>query len=258
MQNLPQPLCLSLKLLSQEILVDATASLNNLPLLELELTAETVTADQLQSAMRHVSAATQLTRLFIQIRDIADVQAPHSIAVCEHLRPLSDLRSLFVSVGSQWYLGKRNVEHLSALVGLTSLDLRWDSCGPYLNPTLVCLLAVTLTNLRVLAMNDLPTPHLVYNRCIDETVLPAIGRLTALRALRLEPLSREVALRGLQLLTDLTGLENLDGFDAAGPGQAPAPGDGSVEWILGHNRALMCLDLWHAFVLMSVPTGIPQ
>lgn len=158
----------------------------------------------------------------------------HSIAVCEHLRPLSDLGSLFVSVGSQWYFGKRDVEHLSALVGLTSLDLRWDSCGPYLNPTLVCLLAVTLTNLRVLAMNDLPTPHLVYSRCIDETVLPAIGRLTALRALRLEPLSREIAPRGLQLLTDLTGLKNLDVLM-----QQALPGDGSVEWILGHNRALM-------------------
>lgn len=80
MQDLPQLLCLSLKLLSQEILVDATASLNNLPLHELELTVKTVTADQLQSAMRHVSAATQLTRLFIQIRDIADVQAPPGYA----------------------------------------------------------------------------------------------------------------------------------------------------------------------------------
>lgn len=78
----------------------------------------------------------------------------------------------------------------------------------------LCLLAVALTNLRVLSINKNGEDYEDRFRII--TALPAVGRLTSLEVLRLQGVSAEDARRGLQFLTDLSRLTALQGFDTAG------------------------------------------
>lgn len=215
LENSAQLRELSLELLSREILVDVAAAWHCVPLCELEISVDSLTAVELQQVVQHISAATQLTRLYISVLSIMDVLEPHSISICEYCRSLSKLESLHLSTDTRSNFAKQDAEHLSALVKLTELRLSYGGAGPYLDPTDVCLLAVTLTNLRVLVINESDALDAA-GGCINVSVLPAIGRLSKLERLHLECLERDVALRGLSLLTGLSSLYELEGFDRAG------------------------------------------
>lgn len=215
LENLSQLRSLSLVLYSLENLSSVAASWHSIPLRKLEIVVGSLTASELTQVVQHVSVATQLTRVSIRA-DITGGAAPYSVSVCEHFGLLCNLESLKLCVGVRKHFAKQNTEQLSALVKLTELSLAYDRAGPYVDPTVVCLLAVTLTNLRVLAINEFDVPDDDTGGCINESVLPAIGRLTQLEALRLEPLEQDVAVRGLGLLTGLSRLTELEGFDQAG------------------------------------------
>lgn len=189
--------------------------------------------------MQHVAAVTGLKQLTIRVPDIEREDFRKELAVCEYLSDLQGLESLALQLEVPSAFQERDVEHLSALVNLTELELCYNCRGPYLDATIVCLLAVTLTRLKVLSINESDEPHFAY-KCIDASVLPAIGRLKQLQSLRLEPLHYGVAARGLQLLTDLTRLTELVGFNSAGDEALQAFIDRLAERRQEYNFILSC------------------
>lgn len=210
-----QSLCLTLE--TQEHLLQGAAAWSQLPLTELHISASTVDSDDWQQIMQHVAAVTGLKQLSIRVPDIQREDIREELAVCKYLDHLQELESLALQVDVPNAFKEQDAEHLSALVNLTDLELCYNNRGPYLDTTIVCLLrlAVTLTGLKVLSINEFDEPHYAY-RYIDASILPAIGRLKQPQSLRLEPLDHGVATRGLQLLTSLTRLSEIGGLDAAG------------------------------------------
>lgn len=196
---------LSLHLRSTKYLIGAASSWQNLPLCELSISAQQLRSEQWQEFMQCVATATMLKKLVIRIEAIQRVHEEEKLAVCEYLGDLQGLAKLSLHIDEPHAFNKRDAEHLSRLTTLTALNLCSESSGPYIDATIVCLLAVTLTGLRQLCINgDAPDDNY---RCISVSVFPAIGRLVQLTSLCLEPLEHDVAVRGLQLLTDLTGLQ---------------------------------------------------
>lgn len=213
LRNLPQLKDLSLVLSLGGNIDELGASWQNLPLSTLYIQQHSATPLQLQGIIQHVCAATQLTDLHISIQileedDGGDLELP--LRVCEHLSTLVNLKSLGLSIGGPEDSAVDDAQHLTALSRLTFLSLCIGDSGPCVDGTSLCLLALSLTGLEELYLGE----NVGSGSCMS--ALPAIARLTALKALDLTTMDEDDARRGLQLLTGLSRLTRLGGFEEAG------------------------------------------
>lgn len=216
LQQLTQLIHLSLGMRVQpdERPMEVAAAWHQLPLCDLRLTSNLAKAAEVQQLMRHIAEATKLTGLQINISKVANAEA-HGLAVCEHLKSLQQLRSLDMCIDQPQTFKMQDAQHLSALTALTSMDLCYGGCGPGVDASTLCLLAVSLTQLRVLSIGVDSDPFDPV--CLASVpALPVLGKLTTLETLCVGRMSRSEAQRGLQFLTGLSRLNVLDGFHEAG------------------------------------------
>lgn len=194
--------------------MQSAAYWHKLPLCVLRMAANTLPGGQLHLLMSHIAAATQLTQLEISISDVLDLEA-HGLAICERLVPLKQLRSLKLGIGQPYDFSVQDAQHLAALTRLTSLDLCRKGSGPYLDAPTISLLAVSLTQLRLLCLGVGSEPFTAACRA-SMPALPVIGKLRGLESLCVGKLEGEEAHRGLKFLTGLSRLTLLDGLQEAG------------------------------------------
>lgn len=173
---------------------------------------------QWQTLVQHLAALSLLTMLDVRFGSIRSengvVVYPSSLVVCEHLRSLVQLKELTLivnklDVGVQGQLlPTQDAQHLTALTALRQLSL---SYFPYVDTTTLALLALKLTNLELLDIGG-------DSQGLGTAALPAIASLSNLQSLSLpsNALNETDAQRGLLLLTGLTRLTELLGFEQAG------------------------------------------
>lgn len=222
LSNLPQLQDFTLYLYPHDNIMQAAAAWHDFPLRCLYLGAELLSTGELQLLMQHVAAATKLTKLILGVRYLhpENVDAePTSIVVCRHLRALKELKQLRLNIFAPFAFEVQDAQHLTALNGLTNLKLGAGGSGPYLDASTVCLLAMSLTRLEKLSIRDHERSLLHPNLPLADFnmfALPVVGRLTALRSLKVGTLAVDDAQRGLLFLTGLTRLTTLVGFHKAG------------------------------------------
>lgn len=142
----------------------------------------------------------------------SDDEEVSMLSMCESFTALKQLEMLTLDVKTSAGTGDivygrlvdHDALHLTALTGLRDLCL--DVLGG-VDDTVVCALATTLTQLDCLLL-----PQAV----LSTAPLPAIGSLTNLEQLELRNYKKADAQFGLQFLTGLNQLTQLDGFDSAG------------------------------------------
>lgn len=238
LSQLPQLKEVALSVRSGTSLLEVAAAWHDLPLCSLVVDVDDtqMAYNSIQQLMQHVSAATQLTNLSVHISSLTagDAQNAPRVAVCNHLGLLKSLECLSLglpssrhSVGRNDDFTKQDTEHLSVLNRLSSLELCRGGSGPDVDTTTLCMLAVNLTRLRKLEVlhhadyDESPeSPSLSHSYDFRSyiTALPAIAKLTTLEVLGVEMQSTIAAQRGLQILTSLTNLTRLGGFQCAGTG----------------------------------------
>lgn len=201
-------------------LLDVAGAWRNLPLCALEIRCYgggwLITRAEVEQLMQHVVAATKLSKLDIDMPEVG-LSEPHTrtIAICEQLKALKHLKMLNVSLGSVDDFVGGDARHLSALITLRDLQIGSQMSGPYVDAETLCVLARNLTNLKLLDINkDVETTHQHSDGV--ELAIAAIAKLTGLELLWLETLSEIDARWGLQLLTGLSRLTQLQGFKKAG------------------------------------------
>lgn len=219
LQQLPQLVELSVSSRLQRGLLRFAPAWQNLPLCNLTLISLTsekeLTRQEFQQLVQHIGLATTLTNLDIYTPcSILDAPEDPKFALCKHFTLLRKLQRLHLLLGHSEEFVEHDTQHLSNLVALTSLELGNHSSGPCIDAVTLSLLALNLTGLQRLSVNSSIEPEQRLIGC--QYALPAIGRLTALESLWLERMPEADARRGLQLLTGLSRLTDLDGFERAG------------------------------------------
>lgn len=153
---------------------------------------------------RCLSLATTLTNLELH----CSVHGMRDVSVCKSLAALLDLQHLKLPcVGLDMSVDSvcGDVHHLSALTKLTCLDL--SECRQLVSADALRVLAPQLTQLEKLYM------HIAMTRYTTTLAhLSAVGAFKALKHLSVSGLSQDEQQKGLQLLTGLQHLTELQGF----------------------------------------------
>jgi hypothetical protein len=169
------------------------------------------TAQQLTTILEGIAAATNHTRLVLEIRTTAaaeDEPEPQQLAVCQRLTGLTRLKDLTIlgptSGESNWAAG--DVTSRLALTALTSLTkLRIVDATHRVGSAAATTLARELLQLQHL---DLSRCGLQLDSAEGLACLEAIGRLTQLTCLGLQN-NPEITQQGLMQLTGLSRLQEL-------------------------------------------------
>lgn len=201
--------------------VDGEAAWKNLGSLRmLEVYHCELIGNEVQSLVQHVSETTQLTELGLIFDDclgVGEGVKPSRLAICARLASLTQLRKLYLICEGDLRdlavpLVELNAQYLSKLTGLTSLSLSRFSVG---DTTTLASLASELTNLEHLEL-DQAAANLDPDAL--QELLRRVGGLTKLTSLTFHEkmFQRAEAQSGLLLLTRLTKLAELSGFEKAG------------------------------------------
>lgn len=111
-------------------LLEVAAAWHKTPLSCLQIKAASSTATALQQLMQHVAAVTRLTKLVLTVRYVSALFAPAGLAICEQLTATRGHESLELSVDRPDMFAQQDAQHLSTLVALSGLHLKYADAGP--------------------------------------------------------------------------------------------------------------------------------